>query len=375
MKRGASNAPATAESQSHVAGGRSTQLRERIRWPLLALVVGIGAAIAGLGIALNLAFDWRDIWPSTLLDVGVTFALGGVLVVLQRALVERVDEGIKLVGRQVQAVEHRTEAIEQEIADRQPISLDDLRAITDSVSESSHRARGEAIASLKAGLSFANMAKVLELAVALGAIGPGFRARSSYRLDGVRLSASPLSQFLPRGESAAVPAIFLSVVPVNSEQPIPKPVDWQESQTISQVVAGLIESCRIANIESSPPAFDPQLGFRGLIDALDLAIRVRQGDGTPRFRGALIEVIDETWCVTTAGLEARFQGVFVPQYQLVRFELQTFIGGSPTFIRSLETPDRPADWISEDDWAQVTQIAHSALPKEPPTSWWSSPAD
>ena len=338
-------------------------------------MVLIGAAIAGLGITLNVAFHWQDIWPSALLGVGITFALGGVLVVLQRALVERVDEGIQFVGQQVKAVEDRTEVIEQEIAGRQPISLDDLRAIADSVSESSHRTRSEAIASLKEDLSFANMAKVLELAVTLGAIGPGFRARSSYRLDGVRLSASPPEQFLPRGESAPVPAIFLSVVPVNPEQPAPKPVDWRESQTISQVVAGLIESCRIANIESSPPAFDPQLGFRGLIDALDLAIRVRQGDGTPRFRGALIEVIDETWCVTTVGLEARFQDVFVPRYQLVRFEPQGLIGGRLTFIRHLETPDRPADWISEDDWARVTRIAHSALPKEPPTSWWLSPED
>jgi hypothetical protein len=369
-------APTNAIRQSHAAGYPSTQLHERIRWPLLILVVVIGAVIAGLGITLNVAFGWQDIWPSALLGVGITFALGGVLVVLQRALVERVDEGIQLVGQQVKAVEDRTEAIEQEIADRQPISLDDLRAITDSVSESSHRARGEAIASLKADLSFANMAKVLELAVALGAIGQGFRARSSYRLDGVRLSASPPLKLVPLGRRDPVPAIFLSVIPVDPQQPVPKPVDWQESHSVAQVVADLIESCRVANIESSPPAFDPQLGFRGLIDALDLAIRVRQGDGTPRFRGALIEVIDETWCLTTAGLEARFQDVFVPQYQLVRFELQTMaILGSPTPVRFLLTPDRPADWLSVEDWARVVRVAHSALPLEPPTSWWSSPAD
>jgi hypothetical protein len=38
-------------------------------------------------------------------------------------------------------------------------------------------------------------------------------------------------------------------------------------------------------MDSTPPAFDPHRGFAGLIDALDLAIRVRQGDGTPRFLG------------------------------------------------------------------------------------------
>jgi hypothetical protein len=324
-------------------------------------VVGIGATIAGLGIALNLAFDWRDIWPSTLLDVGVTFALGGVLVVLQRALVERVDEGIQLVGRQVQAVEHRTEAIEQEIADRQPISLEDLRAITDSVSESSHRARSEAIVSLKTDLSFGNMATVLQLAASLGAIGQGFRARSSCRLDGVRLSATPPCTWIPPGANDPIPGILLSVVSVDPEQPVPNPVIWQESQSVAQVVADLIASCRTANMDSTPPAFDPRLGFAGLIDALDLAIRVRQGDGTPRFRGALIEVIDETWSLTTAGLEARFQGIFVPRDQLVRFQRQA-PGRIPAASRQLLSPGVPADWVSEQDWARVVRIAHSALP-------------
>ena len=353
-------APTNAIRQSHAAGYPSTQLHERIRWPLLILVVVIGAVIAGLGITLNVAFGWQDIWPSALLGVGITFALGGVLVVLQRALVERVDEGIQLVGQQVKAVEDRTEAIEQEIADRQPISLDDLRAITDSVSESSHRARSEAIASLKADLSFANMAKVLELAASLGAIGQGFRARSSCILDGVRLSATPPWTWIPPGANDPIPGILLSVVSVDPEQPVPNPVIWQESQSVAQVVADLIASCRTANMDSTPPAFDPHRGFAGLIDALDLAIRVRQGDGTPRFLGALIEVIDETWSLTTAGLEARFQGIFVPRDQLVWFQRQA-PGRIPAACRQLLSPGVPADWVSEQDWAQVVRIAHSAL--------------
>jgi hypothetical protein len=72
-------------------------------------------------------------------------------------------------------------------------------------------------------------------------------------------------------------------------------------------------------------------------------------------------VIDETWSLTTAGLEARFQGIFVPRDQLVRFQRQA-PGRIPAASRQLLSPGVPADWVSEQDWARVVRIAHSALP-------------
>ena len=140
---------------------RPTLTGDRIRWGQLACIVVAGLAIAAVGVLMNVAWAWTDIWPQVFLTVGSTFALGGVLFVLQRSWVEEVSEEVQQFGEEarsaVQAMESRTDELRQQLESRRPLSLDELRDLVTQTSDSMTTRRRSAMEVLKSDLSFANL--------------------------------------------------------------------------------------------------------------------------------------------------------------------------------------------------------------------------
>jgi hypothetical protein len=107
-----------------------------------------------------------------------------------------------------------------------------------------------------------------------------------------------------------------------------------------------------ANIDASTATFDPELVFRNLRHSLSTAVRSRRGELDRRLRGPLIELIEDRWAFTDAGLESRTDDAFVPTdvfpATIARFQDP----GMPPFV----PPEAPAG-VSKDIWQVLMEIA------------------
>ena len=198
-----------------------------IRWKQLTMAVVAGLALSALGIIANVSLGWTDIWPQVFLTFGSAISLGGVLFVLQRSWVQEVSEEVQHVNEETQSairgIEERTAEIEQKFESHKPVTIEELRNLVtenaDTISEN-HR---QALTVLKNGVSFENLSSVLTVAQELNAIAPGFRARTSTKLEGPRLTAW-LCDTDNEG-FATEPYIALRVVPLYPSSASCEPVD------------------------------------------------------------------------------------------------------------------------------------------------------
>ncbi|MHB8335582.1 MAG: hypothetical protein ACYDEH_11905 [Acidimicrobiales bacterium] len=349
------------------AHSRTRRTSEQIHWGQLASVVLVGVAVAAFGVFTNIGLHWTDIWPVVFLTVGSTFSLGGVLFVLQRSWVSEVTEEVQQAGEEarsaVRVVEERAAEIEEELQARRPISVEELRDLVVANRASTTESRRDAIEVLRKDLSFSNLSAVLSLAQNLNAIGPGFRARATFAPAGLRL-AIRLVDHDDRGFEVDAPHIELWVIPLDIDANEIKPTYWTSTESIDEVIGKLMLSCQRANLPSTPPDFDPAEGFRQLVESLDMALSVRQGaSGTP-LRGDLIEMIDESWSLTTVGLENRFLKIVVPLADFVDYIYYAAdIRGTLT-IRKKDPA--PPEHVDQATWDYLKTVVWADPPDSPP---------
>jgi hypothetical protein len=336
-----------------------------IQWRQLGGVVLIGVVVATAGIVLNLVLGVTNIWPQVLLTVGSTFALGGVLFVLQRSWVAEVGEEARIV---VQAVEERTAELEHEFAARRPISLEELQDLVAESTQAMAEDRRNAIDVLRRDISFENLSSVLALAQGLNAVGVGFRARATGIRDGLRLAAWH-SDTDDRGATVE-PYLELRVVPLGPATP-GEAVVWERSDSLQNVVERLIASCERANLPSRTPHFDAGFGFRNLITSIQTAISIRQGASGPRLDGSVVEFVDERWTLTTSGLEDRFRDLLISLDLFVSYVASALRPGNPPqrVVRDPARPEEVSEDVSEDVWDYLKTVVWADLPDDPPSGF------
>jgi hypothetical protein len=342
--------------------------REQIRWAQLILVVLIGVPVAAFGVAANVRLHWTDIWPEVFLTVGATFALGGVLFVLQRSWVTEVTTEMQQAEEQVEGavrvVNERAAEIEEQLQARRPIGLDELRGMMDSHTATVVDERRSAISVLRDDLSFDNLSAVLGLAEHLNAVAPGFRARAAALRTGPRVQAWLVDKD-ERGFSID-PFIDLSVLPLEPDAGTSEAVQWRSCESVSEVIVRLIEACQRANLPSTVPALDSVEAFRRLIESLDTALSVRQGAPGPRLKGALVEMLDGGWTLTSFGLENRFRSIAVPLGEFVDYYYERGYEDNWTAKKHLKQPAAP-EYVTDIDWEFFTSVVWTGLPSSPPS--------
>ena len=266
------------------------------------------------------------------------------------------------VGAEVKLIEDRTNELEEQLDARRSLSLDELRDLVTQTTDSMSTKRRGAIEVLKNDISFDNFSAVLAIAQDLNAIAPGFRARAAGAFSGPRLTAWLVTK--DANGFATDPFIDLQVLSTYPSSVESEPTSWQSGQAPAELIASIVAACQRANLPSTPPGFDATDGLRRLVETLDTAVSVRQGANGPRLEGAVIEIIDEGWTLTTRGLEARFQSLLIPLGEFVDYVYSAQDIEGPPLINKKEPP-RP-DRISEATWDYLKAAVYTGLPTSPP---------
>jgi hypothetical protein len=276
---------------------------------------------------------------------------------------EEVQQASEEQQSAIRGIEERTAEIEQQLESHKPVTIEELRNLVrenaDNISEN-HR---HAITVLKNGVSFENLSSVLAVAQELNAIAPGFRGRTSNKLEGPRLTVW-LCDTDNKGFSIE-PYITLHVVPLYPSSASCEPVEWYPNDPLDKVITELTKSCQMANLPSASPDFDAAVGIERLIESLDMALSIRQGSSGPRLAGSVIEIIDETWILSSVGLEDRFKNIVYGFNQFVQY---TYDIQDPwqIYVGKRQIDPEPPEYVPEPYWLYLKSVLSTDLPDNPP---------
>jgi hypothetical protein len=197
-------------------------------------------------------------------------------------------------------------------------------------------------------MTYASVSGPLRDAERSGAISESFRVPASAELGGMHLHLRNLILM----DRAVGGTPHLSLTPWFLDSRSVQSVSWNDGEDVRTVMEKIIARLEEANIDASAATFDPELVFRNLRHSLSVAVRSRRGELDRRLRGPLIELVDDQWAFTEAGLESRTDDVFVPTdvfpATIARFQDP----GTPPFV----PPDAPAG-VSKDTWQELMEIA------------------
>lgn len=317
-----------------------------IRWRVFLPVCFVGLALTALSIATSVAWDWKGIWPSVFLEFGATILLGALLYIGQRSFIQVVRRETRTV---VQNVGARADALETRLGE-QAARIDTLAQEVENARAARHAGEDAELAAITDEMTYGAVSSPLRDAERSGAISESFRVLASTELGGMRLYLKNLYSM----DRAVGGTPFLSLTPWFLDGRNVQSVSWNDGEDVSVVMGKIIARLEEANIDASAATFDPELVFRNLRHSLSVAIRSRRGELDRRLRGPLIELVEDLWAFTNAGLESRTDDVFVPTdvfpATIARFQDP----GTTPFV----PPDAPTG-VAEDSWRVLMEIAQT----------------
>lgn len=309
-------------------------------------------ALTGLAIATSVAWKWQGIWPSTFLDFGATILLGTLLYMAQRSLVQVVRRENRRTRTAVENVGVRADALEQRL-ERQSARIETLADEIEEARTQRYSAQDAGISAVTEEMTFQAVLDALLAAERSRATSHSFRVRASSDLHGMRLYFRALIA-MDRA-TGGTPVISLTTWFVDIRQTIRD--SWQIGEDVTTVMNRIAAKLEAANIDSSVATFDPTAVSRNLAASLDLASRSRRGALSSRLRGPLIEMIDDHWALTDAGLESLVDDTFVARDFFPNTAPQFQAPGTPTFSPPVAPPRVPeATWDKLIELARVTYL-------------------
>lgn len=328
--------------------------RERIRWGWILLCELCGVVLIGSAFALEAVWNWTGVALSTLVDLGATFALGGVLFFFERRFTARVIQAsTRAVADVRNEVQAQTEALQGRIDGLQASLEDRLR----------RRAaqQDEAVAALDQ-VSFEHITAALEEANRLGALADGsLTVQAAADPDGLALEF----RWGVRPQNARVePALEISArIEPDMDSPGPRPiieVEWLPYESPAQVGERLVEQLQQAGDWQGPETLDWGAAMRNFRRSLETAIRSRRRDpGAWALHGPLYELVGDEWAITEAGLECPPRDYFLPEDQFPEGELG---GRSRLSVRNDWRPPCPG-WCDEATWDRVLHRGEGRFPR------------
>lgn len=318
--------------------------RTIIRWRVFVPVCLLGLALTAVSIVTSVAWRWQGIWPSVFLEFGATILLGALLYIGQRSFVQVVRHEARTV---VQNVGARADALEERLGE-QAARIDTLAQEVENARSARHAGEDADLAAVTDEMTYEAVSGPLRDAERNGAISELFRVQASAELAGIRLRMRNLN----RMDRAVGGTPFLSLIPWFLDVRSVQTVAWNDGEDVREVMDEIIVRLEEANVDASRATFDPELVFRNLRHSLSVAVRSRRGELDRRLRGPLIELVEDRWAFTDAGLESRTDDTFVSIDIFPATIAQFQDPGTPPFV----PPDAPVG-VSKETWGVLMVIA------------------
>ncbi|UPG70754.1 hypothetical protein [Gordonia hongkongensis] len=249
--------------------------------------------------------EWQGILASTVAAGGMTVLLAGVLIWIERKIVQRV---------RVAAAEGATAAVEEGTRDLRENAAhlaQRLDEIDDQLKQRRDRResqRAEILAELGERPSWDVLESVVREAADLNAVAD--REITAPLTEDVDVDAPRITVHLSNfaraseppgfGFDDAEPVFYMTVSAGNKSAG----VMWERDETPSGMLDALAAELTREGMNSTVSIVSASTVFRSLRTALEQAITTRK-DASPWFTGRMIERLDDDWVVTDQGLESR----------------------------------------------------------------------
>lgn len=211
-------------------------------------------------------------------------------------------------------------------------------------------------------MTFETVTSALEEAERVHAIDPVlFRVRASAHLAGLRAR-------LFWSETSSERVLMLRVLSPDPEVASAlalRSIAWQPDQPAPAVGDAVVLVLEQLGLPSDPETFDWGRTIESLQASLAVAIAARRRDpGAPRLQGRLIELVNDEWMLTDAGIECPGRAFILDEGS---FPKRPKLPRRPGQIStSTFEPDRPT-WVSADFWENVVRLGQLIYPIEPRT--------
>jgi hypothetical protein len=273
-----------------------------IRWSAVGVIFAVGTALTIASIILSITYDWQGIWPQVMLAWGTTIALSGILFGIQEAFVRKVNRHVE------QQVNQAAANLEDRIGKR-ITRLEDVAGETDAVRNARYASEDQVITDLREDTSYQSVANALGQAAAFKAISNGdrqgrnsFRVRAGSPLDSLRLSLK--RKYDPAGTSSDSLAPYRVLVWSPWKADISVDVDWDAGMTVAVMFDSLRQQFNEKRLNVGEKEFDVDFTVKELVRSLDVSIKSRRGQDFRRLQAPIVEVVDDQWAFTEAGLES-----------------------------------------------------------------------
>jgi hypothetical protein len=326
------------------------------RWFILSLI--IGAFLMGIALWLESVKVGTPVWDEILVHVGADVFMAGVLLLLSRRLVVRVQQAV------ARAATAAAEAVLEQNARQVEVRIDELAERIDRAVEARNRRQDDAVSALERP-SYESVADALAEANKLGAVQNGVirvqasRERGELALDfswGTNLGDERFHQV--QLHELLVKAHVYADQARQGGWPVIQTV-WEPTDTADAVGFRLREQLERQGRWKGDGTLVWPMVLKNLQRSLDLAIRSRRRDGSgPELQGALIEMVNGEWAITDAGLECPSRKFVLsesafPDLLVPAFERQEAAKWRPT--------PRP-EWVDADQWSGLVAEGRRRFP-------------
>lgn len=328
---------------------------ESFHWGWVAWSAGAGAGLIALAHLGDLVWGWPTITTGTLTNIGAAVVIAFVLFVIERRFTRSIQRTVTTATRA--AVEHETRAFNDRLD-----SLEDQIAARRDETESVQNAL---VSALGDDLTYETVHDALEEASRVGGIKTRVTVRGSqtFQYPLVTFAYEARSTMPTHWATAELgpKMVYVSVVVEPRESDYGTPVieaTWVEGMTAADLVSALDERLRSREYRAEAKALDIVFAAAELARGISITIADQQAPiGTEQLSGALIELIDDSWAITTDGVQSLTTG-----YRGSWKDLGLAFAGR---AEAEEIPPAP-DGVDDDTWDFVYDriLAHA------PTSWW-----
>jgi hypothetical protein len=325
-----------SESASQPTGARPTTV-EKLRWSIIWLVFVAGTALTVASVVVSVAYNWQGIWPQVLLGWGTTVALTAVLFGVQRLFVHSVRQEVIAAGEQVQAnVEEVASNLEARLSGR-VTRLAEVAGLADRLRDEGYAEEDQLIDDIESNASYEHVVAALDEAFTSEAISKGFRQQSNgfrvrvgHPLDGLRLTL----RFTPSMVAGIRILQIVAWPPPNASTSYS--VNWNPGESPVVVFQRLRATLADARIPVSEEEFDIDFALQNLVHSLRISIEARRGQ-RPRPSGRVVEIVDDRWAFTEAGLESLTDNFSVSDMQFPKRPASNY-GADPKNISARRHP-------------------------------------
>jgi hypothetical protein len=182
--------------------------------------------------------------------------------------------------------------------------LEDVVGLADQVRAQHHAEEDQLIDAIEPNANYEDVVAALNDAFTSGAIskgfrqqGNGFRVRVGRPLDGLRLTF----KFTPSMVAGIRILQIVAWPPPNANTSFS--VNWLPDEQAGVVFERLRATLAEARIAVSEEEFDITFALQNLVQSLRISIEARRGQRT-RPSGRVVEIVDDRWAFTEAGLES-----------------------------------------------------------------------